>query len=85
MSQIASPTMQLDEVAAAFGLTPRGFREKLPRLEGFPPALPGFRSPVWSRAAVTAWIDRCGGAPAPAADALQAAAAALDANMGRAA
>lgn len=84
MSQHASPTMNLDETAAAFGLSPRSFREKLPRLAGFPPALPGFRSHIWSRAAVTAWINRHGGAPETPAP-LAAAAAALDANMGRAA
>lgn len=86
MSQIASPTIQLDEAARLFGLTPRVFREKLPRLDGFPRALPGFKAHVWSRAAVTAWIDRKGDAPAASrADALDAAAEALDANMGRAA
>ena len=86
MSQHASPTMNLEEVAAVFGLTPRVFREKLPRIDGFPPALPGFKSYLWSRAAVVAWIDRAGGAPgyALSADELEAGRAALDANMGRA-
>lgn len=87
MSQHASPTMNLEEAAALFGLTPRAFREKLPRIDGFPPALPGFKAHIWSRAAVGGWIDRAGGAPEAAlsAAALATGRAALDANMGRAA
>lgn len=91
MSQIA-PTIHLGELASLFGMEARPFRAKAASLPGFPRPLPGFKSPVWSRAAVIHWIDERGGAPRAVVDgegaldaALTNARAALDANMGRAA